>query len=88
MYRYAKGPISEGAVAVGDWGSYTPSREKAILENPQIFQNCEKNNFSSEYAQSTAERILNRSLIKKGCRTNLCSSLSCYSSGAALHSST
>ena len=26
--------------------------------------------------------------VKKGCRTNLCSSLSCYSSGAALHSST
>ena len=34
------------------------------------------------------ERIPDRSLIKKGCRTNLCSSLSCYSSGAALHSST
>ena len=65
-----------------------PSREKAVLENPQIFQNCEKNNSSSEYAQSTAERIPNRSLIKKGCRTNLCSSLSCYSSGAALDSST
>ena len=28
----------------------TPTREKAILENPQIFQNCEIiNNFSAEY---------------------------------------
>ena len=38
-----------------------PSREKAILENPQIFQNCEIiNNFSANDAQSEAERILNR----------------------------
>ena len=38
-----------------------PSREKAILENPQIFQNCEIiNNCSAEDAQSNAERILNR----------------------------
>ncbi len=38
----------------------TPPREKAILENPQIFQNCEIiNNFSAEYAQSSAERIPN-----------------------------
>ena len=30
-----------------------PSREKAILENPQIFQNCEIINIlSAEYAQS------------------------------------
>ena len=29
---------------------YDPSREKAILENPQIFQNCEiTNNLSAEY---------------------------------------
>ena len=39
----------------------TPPREKAILENPQIFQNCEIiNNFSAEYAQSSAEGIPNR----------------------------
>ena len=37
------------------------SREKAILENPQIFQNCEIiNNISADDAQSKAERILNR----------------------------
>ena len=40
---------------------YDPSREKAILENPQIFQNCEIiNNISADDAQSEAERILNR----------------------------
>ena len=33
-----------------------PLREKANLENPQIFQICEiKNNFSAEYAQSETE---------------------------------
>ena len=38
-----------------------PSREKAILENPQIFQNCKyKNIFSADDAQSNAERIINR----------------------------
>ena len=38
-----------------------PSREKAILENPQIFQNCEIINIlSAEDAQSNAERIPNR----------------------------
>ena len=43
---------------------YDPSREKAILENPQIFQNCEIiNNLSADDAQSKAERILNRSAI-------------------------
>ena len=40
---------------------HDPSREKAILENPQIFQNCEIiNNLSADDAQSEAERILNR----------------------------
>ena len=43
---------------------YDPSREKAILENPQIFQNCEIiNNSSAEYAQSNAEGIPNRPRI-------------------------
>ena len=37
------------------------SREMAILENPQIFQNGEIiNNYSADDAQSKAERILNR----------------------------
>ena len=40
---------------------YAPSREKAILENPQIFQNYEIiNNISADDAQSKAERIPNR----------------------------
>ena len=40
---------------------HDPSREKAILENPQIFQNCEIINIlSAIYAQSNAARILNR----------------------------
>ena len=40
-----------------------PSREKAILENPQIFQNCEIINILSAIdAQSNAERIQNRPL--------------------------
>ena len=40
---------------------YDPFREKAILENPQIFQNCEIINIlSAEYAQSNAEGISNR----------------------------
>ena len=40
---------------------HDPSREKAILENPQIFQNCEIIHIlSAIYAQSNAERIQNR----------------------------
>ena len=40
------------------------SREKAILENPQIFQNCEIINIlSAEYAQSNAEGISNRPAV-------------------------
>ena len=40
---------------------HDPSREKAILENPQIFQNCEIINIlSADDAQSNAERIPNR----------------------------
>ena len=45
---------------------YDPSREKVILENPQIFQNCEIiNNLSAEYAQSNAARIQNRPTRKR-----------------------
>ena len=37
---------------------YDLLREKANLENPQIFQICKyKNNFSDEFAQSNAEGI-------------------------------
>ena len=43
---------------------YDPSCEKAILENPQIFQNCEIINIlSAEYAQSNAEGIPNRPAV-------------------------
>ena len=45
---------------------YDPSREKAILENPQIFQNCKIiNNISADDAQSKAERISNRPTQKE-----------------------
>ena len=47
--------------AVAAVSLHDPTREKAILENPQIFQNCEIiNNCSTEDAQSNAERIQNR----------------------------
>ena len=47
----------ETSAAASAFG-YDSSREKAILENPQIFQNCKyKNNFSDEFAQSNAEGI-------------------------------
>ena len=52
-----------GASAAAAVSRYGPSREKANLENPQIFQICEiKNNFSAEYAQSETEGILNHLL--------------------------
>ena len=48
--------------AVQPCGS-TSSREKAMLENPQIFQHCKfKNIFSAEHGQSAAEAILNRAV--------------------------
>ena len=31
LSRYAKGPIPEGAVAVGDWGSSLPANAAAFL---------------------------------------------------------
>ena len=50
----------ETSAAASAFG-YDSSREKAILENPQIFQNCEIiNNISADDAQSEAERIPNR----------------------------
>ena len=40
-----------------------PSREKAILENPQIFQNCKyKNKFPLKMARAHAAAIQNRAL--------------------------
>ena len=30
VYRHAKGPIPEGAVAVGDWGSKLPERARTL----------------------------------------------------------
>ena len=41
LYRYAKGPISEGAVAAGDWGSSfpkSPPRENGKAERPQTLR--------------------------------------------------
>ena len=49
-----------------------PSREKAILENPQIFQNCEKNNSSSEYAQSASGGHSQSSSCKKRLPHKIC----------------
>ena len=47
---------------------HDPSREKAILENPQIFQNCEIiNNLSADYGQSKAEAIPNRPACPQPC---------------------
>jgi hypothetical protein len=41
--------FTKGAVAGNAVCRCNPSREKAILENPQIFQNCKyKNIFSAE----------------------------------------
>ena len=43
-----------------------PSRENAMPERPQTLRHCSiKNNFSAIYAQSKAERILNRSYSGK-----------------------
>ena len=53
----------ETSAAASAFG-YDSSREKAILENPQIFQNCEIINIlSAEYAQSNAEGISNRPAV-------------------------
>ena len=36
LYRHAKGPISEGAVAVGDWGS-SPHRKRLSARRQTAF---------------------------------------------------
>ena len=57
MLRFGRRPTAANATARND-----PSREKATLENPQIFQSCKSKNFiSAKYAQSKAEAISNRS---------------------------
>ena len=46
---------------------YDPTREKAILENPQIFQNCKlKIIFPLFMRKANAERIINRFIHRKG----------------------
>lgn len=58
---WGNSPFCITADAVCRHGS---SREKAILENPQIFQNGEIiNNISADDAQSKAERIPNRPAV-------------------------
>ena len=61
--RYPQRRAFAESGAANAFSRYDPSREKATLENPQIFQSCEiKNNFSAEYAQSEAEGISNHLL--------------------------
>ena len=38
LYRHAKGPIPEGAVAVGDWGSSPPQKKAARQLADSLFQ--------------------------------------------------
>ena len=53
---FTRGAVVENAVY-----RCAPFCEKAILENPQIFQNCKyKNIFSAEDGQSATEAIPNR----------------------------
>ena len=43
LYRHAKGPISEGAVAVGDWGS-SPTEKGCLPDGRQPFPEENKEN--------------------------------------------
>ena len=43
LYRHAKGPISEGAVAVGDWGS-SPTEKGCLPDGRQPFSEENKEN--------------------------------------------
>ena len=55
----------ETSAAASAFG-YDSSREKAILENPQIFQNCEIINIlSSDYAQSARGAHSKSSCLQK-----------------------
>ena len=55
---------------------HDPTREKAILENPQIFQNCEiKIFFPLNMPRAQAEGIQNRFTAKEATAQFLCNGL-------------
>ena len=66
----------ETSAAASAFG-YDSSREKAILENPQIFQNCEIINIlSADYAQSKrGAHYKSFYLLERPLHKALCSSL-------------
>ena len=56
LYRHAKGPISEGAVAVGDWGSF-PTEKGCLPDGRQPFPEENKENTRPK-GQSEYQNIL------------------------------
>ena len=56
LYRHAKGPISEGAVAVGDWGS-SPTEKGCLPGGRQPFSEENKENTRPK-GQSEYQNIL------------------------------
>ena len=56
LYRHAKGPISEGAVAVGDWGS-SPTEKGCLPDGRQPFPEENKENTRPK-GQSEYQNIL------------------------------
>ena len=56
LYRHAKGPISEGAVAVGDWGS-SPTEKGCPPDGRQPFPEENKENTRPK-GQSEYQNIL------------------------------
>ena len=56
LYRHAKGPISEGAVAVGDWGS-SPTEKGCLPDGRQPFSEENKENTRPK-GQSEYQNIL------------------------------
>ena len=56
LYRHAKGPISEGAVAVGDWGS-SPTEKGWLPDGRQPFPEENKENTRPK-GQSEYQNIL------------------------------
>ena len=56
LYRHAKGPISEGAVAVGDWGS-SPTGKGCLPDGRQPFSEENKENTRPK-GQSEYQNIL------------------------------
>ena len=55
MLRFGRRPTAADAASRND-----PSREKATLENPQIFQSCKSKNFTSAATTTTAACGRNR----------------------------